>query len=150
MRAAAFKLSYLLILSLLPTNEARSLGSSKEKEASRESENFINTMKTSENQQIDVELLDNFEYYLSTMFKRWKKGSIDWSEDQSGKKWIGLSQIEEKLESEKLLAKTSLAGIVGLVGEELEGVVRAWENLLPDILACYASLSGGEKKQQPK
>ena len=53
--------------------------------------------------------------------------------------------LEEKLES----AKTSLAGtmrIVGMVGEELEGVVKAWENLLPDILACYASLSGGEKK----
>ena len=59
---------------------------------------------------------------------------------------VGLLQ-EEKLESENLSAKTSLEGtmkMVGLVGEELEGVVQAWENLLPDILACYASLSGGE------
>ena len=144
MRSAALQLSYLLIFSLLSTNEARSLKSSLEEKASGESEKFINPMKTSENQQIDVKLLENFENYLNTMFKQWKKGSMDRSEDQSGTNWIGLSQIEEKLASEKFLAQTSLPGIVGLVGEELEGIVHAWENLLPDILACYASLSGGQ------
>ena len=65
----------------------------------------------------------------------------------SEKLYIDVGLLEEKLKSENLSAKTSLAGTmktVELVVEELEGVVQAWENLLPDILACYASLSGGE------
>ena len=65
----------------------------------------------------------------------------------SEKLHVGVGLLQEKLESDNLSAKTSLAGtmqMVGLLGEELEGVVQAWENLLPDILACYASLSGGE------
>ena len=99
-------------------------------------------MKTSENQQLHDELLERVENHLSTMFKLWEKGGVD----QLGTNWIGLSQIE----SEELLAKTSLAGFVGLVGEEVEGVVHAWENLLPNILACYASLSGGQNNNNQK
>ena len=59
---------------------------------------------------------------------------------------IGL--LEDKLESDNLSAKTMR--MVGVVGDELEGVVKAWENLLPDILACYASLSGGEEKRHQR
>ena len=74
------------------------------------------------------------------------KASRD-NQKSSEKLHVGVGLLQEKLESDNLSAKTSLAGtmqMVGLLGEELEGVVQAWENLLPDILACYASLSGGE------
>ena len=56
---------------------------------------------------------------------------------------IDIGLLKEKLESANLSAKTGAMRMVGLMGGELEGVVQAWENLLPDILACYASLSGG-------
>ena len=82
---------------------------------------------------------------IETRSLRSRLGSKAAREKSSEKLHIDVGLLEEKLESENLSAKTSLAGMmVGLVGEELEGVVQAWENLLPNILACYASLSGGE------
>ena len=84
---------------------------------------------------------------IETRSLRSRLGSKAAREKSSEKLHIDVGLLEEKLESENLSAKTSLAGMmkmVVLVGEELEGVVQAWENLLPNILACYASLSGGE------
>lgn len=98
MGSAALHLSFLLILSLLPSTEARSLRSTEVKKVSRDGEKSFNPMKTSENQLLHVELLERVENHLSTMFKLWEKGGVDRSEDQS-----------------ELLAKTSLAGFVGLV-----------------------------------
>ena len=89
---------------------------------------------------------------FSTIETRSIRSSRSWNASGGNEKFfnsenrqIDAALLEEKLEP----AKMSLAGtmrIVGLVGEELEEVVQAWENLLPDILACYASLSGGEKQ----
>ena len=89
---------------------------------------------------------------FSTIETRSIRSSRSWNASGGNEKFfnsenrqIDAALLEEKLEP----AKMSLAGtmrIVGLVGEEFEEVVQAWENLLPDILACYASLSGGEKQ----
>ena len=77
--------------------------------------------------------------------RSWKASGGNEQFFNSENRQIDAALLEEKLEP----AKMSLAGtmrIVGLVGEEFEEVVQAWENLLPDILACYASLSGGEEQ----
>ena len=85
---------------------------------------------------------------IETRSLRSSLGGKPWRENKNSEKLdIDVGLLEEKLKSEILSAKTSLAGTmktVELLVEELEGVVQAWENLLPDILACYASLSGGE------
>ena len=85
---------------------------------------------------------------IETRSLRSSLGGKAWRENKNSEKLdIDVGLLEEKLKSEILSAKTSLAGTmktVELLVEELEGVVQAWENLLPDILACYASLSGGE------
>ena len=85
---------------------------------------------------------------IETRSLRSSLGGKAWRENKNSEKlYIDVGLLEEKLKSEILSAKTSSAGAmktVELVVEELEGVVQAWENLLPDILACYASLSGGE------
>ena len=77
----------------------------------------------------------------------------------------GLHPTSKKVESEKLSTRKDVSGMMEKVekdntsasemwglpemakiaralDQEMEAISNSWENLLPDILACYASLSG--------
>ena len=157
---SAVALRSFMILHLFSMTEAMCLKSSRDEKTSPDTKKFIESTKTSKDFQTD--LLEN---YINTIINQWKKGRTGrLVDDQSGTWKISLNH--EKLGSGELLAKMTQEGLrrmvgdkveraklsrpeglmrmVEVVGDEVEGVVEAWENLLPDILACYASLSGDE------
>ena len=147
-------LNFLPLLPLTILTETKSI-----REENREKGIFPTFIENSEG----FETQDDSENNL-ILPKDIKRIKLEWNK-KGGR---GLHPTSKKVESEKLSTRKDKSGMLEKVEEvekdktspsemwglpemakiaraldqEMEAISNSWENLLPDILACYASLSG--------
>ena len=144
-------LNFLPLLPLTILTETKSI-----REENREKGIFPTFIENSEG----FETQDDSANHL-ILPKDIKRIKLEWNK-KGGR---GLHPTSKKVESEKLSTRKDVSGMLEKVEEvekdktsasemwglpeiarafdqEMEAISDSWENLLPDILACYASLSG--------